>query len=64
MAAGIYSSRAKDYSNPFRKMVYETNTEMNQVLGRMEDNVFIQDQMKEMDDMKKAVHALIKKLKL
>ena len=33
MCKGIYDSRAKDYTNPFRKMVYETNEEMNKVIG-------------------------------
>ena len=47
MGKGIYTSRAKDYSNPFRKMVYESNDEMNAVIGRLEDNQFIQDQFAE-----------------
>ena len=34
MSKGIYKSRAKDYTNPFRKMVYETKEEMNAVIGR------------------------------
>jgi len=38
MCKGIFDSRAKDYSNPFRKMVYDTNEEMNKVIGRLEDN--------------------------
>ena len=49
ISKGIYSSREKDYSSPFRKMVYDTNEEMNAVIGRFEDNVFIQEQMKELD---------------
>lgn len=61
---GIYNSREKDYTNPYRKMVYETNEEMNKVLGRLEDNTFIQDQLKELDEMKTNVASVIKKLKL
>ncbi len=38
MSDGIYTSRAKDYTSPFRKMVYENNKEMNIVMGRLEDN--------------------------
>ena len=34
MCKGIFDSRAKDYSNPFRKMVYDTKEEMNKVIGR------------------------------
>lgn len=62
MCKGIYDSRAKDYINPFRKMVYETNEEMNKVLGRLEDNSFIQQQMGELDRLKKEVKSIIKKL--
>jgi len=60
----IYDSRAKDYSSPFRKMVYETNEEMNKVIGRLEDNSFIQDKLKELDEIKKQIKSIITKLKL
>ena len=60
---GIFDSRAKDYSNPFRKMVYETNNEMNKVIGRLEDNSFIQQQLADLDLMKKQLKAVIRKLK-
>ncbi len=63
MSKGIYSSREKDYTNPFRKMVYETNQEMNVVIGRIEDNQFIQGQLAEVDRYKKNVKNLIRKLK-
>ena len=63
MGKGIYTSRAKDYTNPFRKMVYESNDEMNAVIGRLEDNQFIQDQLAETDKYKKTVRNLIKKMK-
>ncbi|MDB5203357.1 MAG: hypothetical protein JWQ27_2766 [Ferruginibacter sp.] len=63
MCKGIYQSRAKDYSNRFRKMVYDTNEEMNRVVGALEDNSFIQDQAKQLDDFKSTVAALIKKFK-
>jgi hypothetical protein len=64
MTKGIYDSRAKDYNNAFRKMVYDTNEEMNKVIGRLEDNSFIQEQLAEFDEMKKQVKALVRKLKL
>jgi hypothetical protein len=64
MTKGIYASRAKDYSNPFRKMVYENNEEMNKVIGRLEDNTFIQNQLKELDDLKKEVSDIKNKFKL
>lgn len=62
MCKGIYESRAKDYSNPFRKMVYDTNEEMNEVLGKLEDNSFIQNQLKELELFKKEIKQLHKKL--
>ena len=64
MCKGIYDSRAKDYSNPFRKMVYETNAEMNKVLGRLEENSFIQQQIGALDELKKEVKSVVRKLKL
>lgn len=64
LTTGVYDSRAKDYSNPFRKMVYDNNQEMNKVIGKLDDNTFIKDQQAELQQMKKAVNALIKKWKL
>jgi len=64
MAKGIYGSRAKDYSSPFRKMVYETSEEMDKVIGRLEDNTFIQQKLAELDQFKKGVKSLVRKLKL
>jgi hypothetical protein len=63
MVKGIYDSRAKDYNNFFRQMVYETQEEMNAVIGKIEDNQFIQDQMKELEDFKITVKRLTKKFK-
>ncbi|MFN8253508.1 MAG: DUF4954 family protein [Ferruginibacter sp.] len=64
MCAGIYQSREKDYKSAFKKMVYDNQEEMNQVVGRLEDNSFIQEQYAELDAMKKQVKSVIKKLKL
>ncbi len=64
MCKGIYNSRAKDYSNPFRKMVFETTEEMNKVIGRLEDNGFIQLQLAQLDELKKGVKVIIKNMKL
>jgi hypothetical protein len=61
MSKGIYESRAKDYTNPFRKMVYESNEEMEAVIGKIEDNHFIQDQFKELENFKKTVKGLVRK---
>lgn len=59
MTKSIYETRAKDYSNPYRKMLYDNNEEMNNVLGRLEDNGFIQDQMQHLDVLKKKVNHVI-----
>lgn len=61
---GIYRSRAKDYKNPFRKMVYESQAEMEAVNGKLADNTFIKLQEEEMAMYKKRVKQLIKQFKL
>jgi hypothetical protein len=63
MCKGIYDSRAKDYNSPYRKMVYDTKEEMNKVMGRLEDNSFIQQQLAGLEAMKKQVKAAIRKIK-
>lgn len=55
MYENIYKSRAKDHENAFRKMVYDTPEEMDQVLGKFEDNAFIQTQEKELEDFKNRI---------
>ena len=45
MCKAIFDSRAKDYNNPFRKMVYDNSKEMESVIGKLEDNSFIQQQL-------------------
>ena len=37
----IYESRAKDYVNPFKKATFRNTEEMEQVLGKPEENAFI-----------------------
>lgn len=61
LTEGIFQTRAKDYQNPFRRMVYENSEEMNKVIGRLEDNGFIREQEKEMTDFRKQVTALQRK---
>jgi signal peptidase I len=64
MTKAIYDSRAKDYHNEFRKMVYASQKEMNNVLGKLDDNTFINQQIKQMKEFKKRVANLIQKYKL
>jgi hypothetical protein len=42
-------------------MIYENAEEMNTIMGKLEDNHFIQDQFKDLDAFKKTVKGLIKK---
>ncbi len=60
----IYASRAKDYSNPYRKMIYDTQEEMNKVLGALPDNSFIKDQESEFENFKKNIFLLKEKFQL
>ena len=60
----IQNTRAKDYSNPFRKMVYESEAEMNAVVGALIDNGFIYDQNKALEKLNADLTALKKELKI
>lgn len=61
---GISDSRAKDYANPYRKMVYESIGEMNEVLGKLEENSFIKQQVAELRSFKTEIGSVRKKFKL
>jgi hypothetical protein len=60
---GIRTSRAKDYKNPFRRMLYDTDTEMEQVIGPLEDNSFIQQEEKALTTYVGKIRALARALK-
>jgi hypothetical protein len=62
MTKGIYDSRAKDYSNEFRQMVYSGMEEMNQVIGKLEDNSFIKQEMDNLKNYKSQINKLIRLL--
>jgi len=64
MVKGIYDSRAKDYTNPFRKMVYENRNEMDKVTGSLEKNSFIRQEQENLVAFKKTVQRIIKVFKL
>lgn len=63
MTEGILKSREKDYTNSYRKMIYENNEEMNKVLGNLENNSFIQDQFERLEEFKILVLEIKNKLK-
>jgi hypothetical protein len=60
----IYESRAKDYSNPFRKMVYESTEEMNAVVGKLQDNSFIRQEKEALKQYRKEVEGIVGDWKL
>jgi hypothetical protein len=64
MVKEIYDSRAKDYHNAFRTMVYDTKEEMEKVIGKLEDNSFINDQVKELKQFRSQINNIIKSLRL
>ena len=59
MTKNIADTRAKDYSNPFRQMLYDTDKEMEQVLGALKDNQFIKEQQTATDMFEAAVSAVM-----
>jgi len=63
MVKGIYDSRAKDYNNPFRKMLYETEKEMEKVIGKLGENSFIRQQQTAYASFKEKVDQLSARFK-
>lgn len=63
ISKAIYESRAKDYTNSFRKMMYESQEEMDSVVGKIEDNQFIQSQFEELETFKKDTAKMLKKIR-
>lgn len=57
----ILASRAKDYQNPFRQMVYAGKDEMDQVIGKLSTNSFILEEQKAYRNYKKMVRSLLDK---
>ena len=64
LCENIAVSRAKDYSNPYRIMVYENTEEMNRVIGRLEDNSFIRQEKESLARYRQSVEAIMEKLGL
>jgi hypothetical protein len=58
MVDKIFESRAKDYQNAFRKMVYDNEKEMEQVVGKLEDNVFINQQQEELKRFQQSIQRI------
>ncbi|HET9824667.1 MAG TPA: DUF4954 family protein [Chitinophagaceae bacterium] len=64
MMKAIYDSRAKDHHSEFRRMVYETQQQMDKVLGKLDENTFIKQQEKEFQEFKSQVNNVIKSFTL
>ena len=64
MTKNIYESRAKDYENPFRKMVYASEEEMDAVVGKLEENTFIQQQQQALVIFKQQATSLGKRFNI
>lgn len=47
-----YQTRAKDYTNPFRRSPYNSEEEMRVVVGKLEENSFIEHVKREMEDLR------------
>ena len=60
---GILGSRRKDYENPFRRMVYEDEQEMEKVIGRLDDNGFIQHQEQELETFAREARRVMRRLR-
>lgn len=57
----VYKSRAKDYQNAFRKMTYDNEAELDEVIGSLEDNSFINGQRQELETFRKAVQLVLQR---
>jgi hypothetical protein len=64
MTKEIYDSRSKDHHSEFRKMAYDTQQEMDKVLGKLDDNSFIQQEVEDLKEFKNQVNSLLKSFKL
>ena len=60
----IYDSRSKDYESEFRKMNYDSMEEMEEVLGKLDDNVFIQNQEEEITSFRSQIDSVFTQFQL
>ena len=64
IAGAIYESREKDYNNPFRNMLYDSEAERDEVIGKLEENSFIQLEQEELKKYRKQMRQWLKKIKI
>lgn len=58
IAERTHQSRAKDYTGPFRRMTYASPTEMEAVLGKIDDNDFVKRMRAEAEAFAREVETL------
>ncbi len=56
---GVFTSRRKDFDNPFRKVTYSSEAEMKAVAGCPEDNPFVLATRKEMSALRERAQAVL-----
>ncbi len=59
LTEGCYQSRAKDYSNSFRNMMYSSDKERDAVLGALEDNSFIIQAAEDAAELEKKISTFL-----
>lgn len=59
---GILSSRLKDHDNPFRKMVFDNQKEMEKVIGKPSENEFILERQEELATFTKDITSLMRRV--
>jgi hypothetical protein len=62
IAGQVYASRAKDFHDCFRRITYRNTGEMEQVIGKLEDNPFIIQTRREARDFEERARRLITRL--
>ena len=64
MLNSIIKSRSKDYQSRFRKMLYDTDEEMKEVIGELADNSFILQEKEALEKLRTSVDEVRKQLSL
>jgi hypothetical protein len=61
IARRTHDSRARDHVNPFRSLTYDSQAEMEAVLGTLEDNSFVQQTAREAEEFARRVENQIQR---
>jgi hypothetical protein len=55
----VFETRAKDFSNRFRRATFESDAEFDAVMGRVEDNPFVKKTRADMRDLRARIDAIL-----